>query len=195
MSELAFAANAATSELSPAELHGTVCGIQCAKLRLRHLGRTNPIEDAEVDEDAFWADEGDARQDDVLPLDDYLSLVGADAVESADALLRFAQIAQEELLSEDLRFMPLLPDDEVPVELRVGALAEWCAAFLAGFAALGQMACSEEEEEILEDLAAISAADIDGLEAEEAERLYTEIVEYIRVTVLLLLQPAEESEE
>ena len=53
----------------------------------------------------------------------------------------------------------------------------------------------EEEEEILEDLAAISAADIDGLEAEEAERLYAEIVEYIRVTVLLLLQPGEEDDE
>ena len=194
MSELAFAANAATSELSPAELHGTVCGIQCAKLRLKHLGRTNPV-DAEVDEDANWADESDARQDDVLPLDDYLSLVGADAVENADALLRFAQIAQEELLSDDLRFMPLLPDDEAPVELRVEALAEWCAAFLAGFAALGQITSSEEEEEILEDLAAISSADIDGLEAEEAERLYAEIVEYIRVTVLLLLQPDEEDDE
>ena len=194
MSELAFAANAATSELSPAELHGTVCGIQCAKLRVKHQGRTNPV-DAEIDEDANWADESDARQDDVLPLDDYLSLVGADAVENADALLRFAQIAQEELLSDDLRFMPLLPDDESPVELRVEALAEWCAAFLAGFAALGQMTCSEEEEEILEDLAAISSADIDGLEAEEAERLYAEIVEYIRVTVLLLLQPAEEDDE
>lgn len=194
MSELAFAANAATSELSPAELHGTVCGIQCAKLRLKHAGRTNVVED-EVDEDANWADESDARQDDVLPLDDYLSLVGADAVENADALLRFAQIAQEELLSDDLRFMPLLPDDEAPVELRVEALAEWCAAFLAGFAALGQIASSEEEEEILEDLAAISSADIDGLDAEEAERLYAEIVEYIRVTVLLLLQPAEEDDE
>ncbi len=194
MSELAFAANAATSELSPAELHGTVCGIQCAKLRSKHLGRTNPVE-AEVDEDADWADESDARQDDVLPLDDYLSLVGADAVENADALLRFAQIAQEELLSDDLRFMPLLPDDEAPVQLRVEALAEWCAAFLAGFGALGQIATSEEEEEILEDLAAISAADIDGLDAEEAERLYAEIVEYIRVTVLLLLQPGEEDDE
>lgn len=194
MSELAFAANAATSELSPAELHGTVCGTQCAKLRLRHLGRTSQV-DLEVDEDANWADESDARQDDILPLDDYLALVGADAVENADALLRFAQIAQEELLSEDLRFMPLLPDDEEPIELRVEALAEWCAAFLAGFAALGQIASSEEEEEILEDLAAISAADIDGLEAEEAERLYAEIVEYIRVTVLLLLQPAEETDE
>lgn len=194
MSELAFAANAATSELSPAELHGTVCGIQCAKLRLKHLGRSNSVDD-EADEDVSWADESDARQDDVLPLDDYLSLVGADAVENADALLRFAQIAQEELLSDDLRFMPLLPDDEAPVELRVEALAEWCAAFLAGFAALGQIVSSEEEEEILEDLAAISSADIDGVEAEEAERLYAEIVEYIRVTVLLLLQPAEEDDE
>lgn len=194
MSELASAAAAATSELSPAELHGTVCGVQCATLRARHLGRDGRDEDV-GDEDADWTRQSDAKADDVLPLDEYLALVGADAVQSADALLGFAQLAQEELLSDDLRFMPLLPDDDEPITLRVEALAEWCASFLAGFGTLGEQARSEEEEEILEDLAAISAADVDGLDNEEAERLYTEIVEYVRVTVLLLLQPSEVDDE
>lgn len=182
MSELAIAASSATMDLSPAELHGTVCGIQCAAAR-RRLMRMEEARDGVLEE----GDEPAGGS--VLPLDDFLMLVGAEAVQDTDALLGFAHLAAEDLFAEDFRFSPLLPDDDESIDERVEALAEWCAAFLAGFAALGSPELSEGEAEIIEDLTTICGAEADDAGGEEAERSYAEIVEYLKVTVLTLLHP------
>jgi len=181
VSELALAASATTMDLSPAELHGTVCGIQCAEARRRLIGVDDgyhPSEDdpaAEEETGAFF------------PLEAYLALVGTEAVQDADALLNFAHLTADDLFADDFRFAPLLPDDEEPIEDRVAALAEWCSGFLAGLAALGEMEPGEAEEEIIEDLSAIAGAEAGSDDPEELERYYTEIVEYLKVTVLTLL--------
>lgn len=182
MSELALAAASATMDLSPAELHGTVCGIQCAAARRRLTAMEEDLDDMPEagDEPAGFS---------ILPLDEFLQLVGTDAVQDTDALLGFAHLAAEELFADDFRFAPLLPDDDEPIDDRVEALAEWCAAFLAGFSALGTPDISEGEAEIIEDLTAICGADSGDSDDEEAERSYAEIVEYLKVTVLTLLHP------
>ena len=120
--------------------------------------------------------------------------MGTEAIQDTEALLGFAHLARTALYSDDMSFAPLLPDDDEPVADRVEALAEWCSAFLAGIASLGDLRLSEEESDVLEDLSAIASAEVGTENEEEAERLYTEVVEYIRVSVLLLLQPDAEEE-
>ena len=176
MSELASAALAASKELSPAELHGTVCGMMVANIRARGL-----------------APEGEDGSP-VFSVSDYVELVGADAVSDAETVEDFAQLSLAALDAEDLSFQPLLPDDEDPLAARVEALGEWAAAFLAGFGAAVTLAPGETAKEVLEDLAAISAVDHEVDESEDGERQLTELVEYVRVGVLLLLRPDEEEE-
>lgn len=200
MSDLALAAAATTMDMSAAELHGTVCGVLCADYRRRLLMADSggDSENFEADDpyDREYRDEDDEDDDDDergdlggFPLEAYLALVGTDAVQDADALLEFVHLTSEELFSDDLRFMPLLPDDDEPVSDRVDAMAEWSAAFLAGFGALGDIDLSDDETDVLEDLSAIGSAEVGSVEEEEAERMYTDVVEYLKVTVLMLMQP------
>jgi hypothetical protein len=181
VSELALAASSATLDLSAAELHGAVCGIQCAAARRHLMAMQEPADEDET---------GESPHDGILPLDDFLALVGTEAVRDTDALIAFAHLAAEDLFADDFRFSPLLPADDEPIGERVEALAEWCSAFLAGFSALGDTGISEGEAEIIEDLSAISCAEKDqDDDDEEAERSYAEIVGYLKVTVLTLLHP------
>lgn len=182
VSDLALSAENASAELSPAELHGTVVGMLCARSRLRFLG-LDPLAQTEGDEDEL------PEYSAVLPVDAYLRLVGADAVTDIDALMAFVELAHEELVADDMRFMPLLPDDDHTMDARVEALAEWCAAFLAGFFALGSLTLSDEERDIVEDFSAISAAEVGDTAGEDEETLFMELLEYVKVTVLLLLEP------
>lgn len=93
----------------------------------------------------------------------------------------------------------LLPADAVPLPARTRALGEWCRGFLYGLALGGIRADSELPEtvsEVMRDFFEISHAGftIDGPD-EEDEAAYFEIVEYVRMSVLLLreeLQPVPE---
>jgi uncharacterized protein YgfB (UPF0149 family) len=171
--ELASAALAASRELSSAELHGTVCGMLVGNVRASGLidGRVH------------------------FSVEDYLELVGADAVTSAEAIEDFAILSLAELDAEDLSFVPLLPEDDAHVASRVEALGEWCAAFLAGMGAVADTDLSEVEAEVLDDFVAISAVDADVDAGNDAERQYMELVEYVRVGVMSLLAPAGEEPE
>ena len=93
------------------------------------------------------------------------------------------------LTSQDMDFAPLLPDDEVPLEPRVAALAEWCSGFLYGIGT-GQLPPREELPaevgEVLGDFAEISRATMDTDESEESsEESYAELTEFIRSGVQL----------
>ena len=91
--------------------------------------------------------------------------------------------------SQDMDCMPLLPDDEEPLERRVTALAEWCTGFLHG---IGTGSLPPREElpaelsELLGDVAEISRATVDTDETEESsETSYAELVEFLRAGVQL----------
>jgi len=63
--------------------------------------------------------------------------------------------------------MPLLPDDDTPLEPRVHALSAWCGGFLFGLSSrrgLNLKAISEEGREIVQDLTQFTQA---GLSAED----------------------------
>lgn len=112
-----------------------------------------------------------------------------------EALLELFTAVAEQLDDEHMRFGVWLPDDDERLERRTEALAQWCSGFLAalGSGMEGQLeTLSAEAGEALADLAEIARADAgdEELEApgdsEDEEQAFAEIVEYIRVVVLML---------
>ena len=153
-------------DTSPARLHGCLCGLLCAG--------AGPEPERGLDGLAQALD---------------LSVHG----ELAESLLGLYAVSNAALADEEFSFHLLLPDDEVEIESRTGALAGWCKGFLAGFAQAsagrGEAAggLSEESTEILRDIGAISEAAVGEDESEEeSEGSYAELVEYLRFAALNL---------
>ena len=121
--ELESAALAASRELSNAEMHGTVCGMLVANIRASGLI------------------EGGVH----FSVEEYVDLVGAEAVADAETVEDFAALSLAGLDAEDLSFAPLLPDDDDPIADRVEALGEWCASFLAGLGAVAHTDLDETD--------------------------------------------------
>lgn len=156
--------------LSPAELHGAVCG-------LRGGGFSAGAEAALAALEQTLA----------LPLQAGAAQCGIELYRAAESL--FAP--------EDGAFLPLLPDDDLELAQRVAALAAWCRGFLGGYAQARVSAGSAQEPvaadsaEALRDFAAMAQAGMDDDEdggapedVESAERHYAELVEYLRVAAL-----------
>jgi uncharacterized protein len=101
------------------------------------------------------------------------------------------------LHDDALAFHPLLPDDRAALPTRARALAEWCEGFLFGLALGGlreEAGLPETVREVMHDFYDISHAGFHQDVPDEADEVaYTEIAEYVRISVLLLheeLQPA-----
>ncbi len=153
-------------DTSPARLHGCLCGLLCAGA----------------------GPEAERGLDGLCQALD-LNVHG----ELAEALLGLYAVSNAALADEEFSFHLLLPDDEVDIESRTGALADWCKGFLAGFAQAsagsGQAGggLSEDSTEILRDVGAISEAAVGEDESEEeSEGSYAELVEYLRFAALNL---------
>lgn len=149
-----------------AECHGFLCGLLCRGLA---------------------ADPGEYLQQ-LAAMN--LVVHPGEALASTLADLRESTAAQ--LRDESLGFHLWLPDDDEPLEDRTVALARWCSGYLAGLGSggdLGQL--SDESREALDDLQQIARAELsapNGGENEEDEQAYTEIVEYVRIVVLMMCE-------
>ena len=89
----------------------------------------------------------------------------------------------------DLRFEPLLPAADKPVDVRADALVEWCRGFLGGVGLAGMAdakGLSADGAEILRDFSTIAASHFEYADNEEDESALAEVIEFIRVGVLLL---------
>jgi hypothetical protein len=89
----------------------------------------------------------------------------------------------------ELRFEPLLPAANSTLDARADALVEWCRGFLGGLGLAGTASAaglSADAAEVLHDFAGIAAAHFEYADAEEDENALTEVIEFIRVGVLLL---------
>lgn len=89
----------------------------------------------------------------------------------------------------DLRFEPLLPAADTPVEVRADALVEWCRGFLGGVGLAGKAEAnglSSDGAEILRDFSTIAASHFEYSDSEEDESALAEVIEFIRAGVLLL---------
>ena len=105
------------------------------------------------------------------------------------ALLRLHAECAAWLDDPELRFEPLLPTEDHALDVRADALVEWCRGFLGGLGLTGAASrggLSPDAEEILRDLGAIAGASFEYADTEEDENALAEVVEFIRVGVLLL---------
>jgi yecA family protein len=154
----------AYADSGAAESHGAICGLICAS------GAVAP---------ALWMQH----------------LLGEANTVSASA--QSAQLLLAALYSESLQHLDdgdpgltlMLPDDNAPLAQRSHALGEWCRGFLFGLAlggVTGDQAGKGDIGEIMRDFYEISNARFEHeLSDEDEESAYAEIVEYVRMSVLL----------
>jgi len=147
------------------ECHGFMCGYFCS---------SNSIA---ADS---WRDHLLAGIDDAVNTDDCFTI-----------LEQLAKQVKEEILSEEISFELLLPDDQTAISDRSSALAEWCAGFASGLG-IGGMGkkpkLNDECDEFVKDVVSISRMETTIEDGEEAEAAFFEIVEYIRVGTIMLHQ-------
>lgn len=90
-----------------------------------------------------------------------------------------------------LDFHLLLPGDEVSLPIRAQALGRWCEGFLVGLGVSGlkqEAELAAEVREILRDLSQITRVELDPGNQEDNEEAYAELVEYVRMASLLVLE-------
>ena len=176
MSDLDHKAQLATVLLSRQELHGMVAGFLAAS--------ACPTVEA-------------------FPLSELVALAGDQALTDEQAVLDFVAASLANLRDEDMGFAPLIADDDEPLAQRVDELAEWCGSFLSGFAAAnatGRDQLPVDIQEIIRDFATLSSmgSDVEFAEADaesaQDEESFSEIYEYVRVSVLLVLALLDEDQ-
>lgn len=147
------------------ECHGFLCGYYCSSNTLTADS---------------WREHLLAGIDDAIDVDDCFAI-----------LEQLANQVKGEILSEEISFELLLPDDQSAISDRSSALAEWCAGFASGLG-IGGMGekppLNEECDEFVKDVISISRMETAIEEGEEAETALFEIVEYIRVGTIMLHQ-------
>ncbi len=147
------------------ECHGFMCGYFCASNTL------------EVE---AWRDYLLAGIDDEAELGTCFGI-----------LSQLADQVFEEILSDEFSFALFLPDDESSITERSSALAEWSAGFVSGLGigGLGEKPkLIDECDEFIKDVVSISRIETSIDENEDAEGALFEIVEYLRVGVIMLHQ-------
>lgn len=157
--------------VSPAELHGCLCGL---------LGGGFSGDDARLLEQVEKTAE--------------VSLHG----DLAGAVVTLREEAVESVTEGSLDFELILPEEDLELPQRIEAMAVWCRGFLTGFA---QARVNEEttgdavaadSAEALRDFAAIAQAAVDDEDADANEREghYLELLEYLRVAAMNVLLDA-----
>lgn len=151
------------------ETHGLCCGLLCSMPSSAAKTRwfTELLDAASVSPEAVAEHAGELKQ-----LDDWFS-------ETISALN-----------DSDLEFSPAMPEDSAPAAVRIRALGDFCGGFTYGIGiALGQRShkpLPEDCREIVSDFQEIEAVEISDADADEAT--FTELLEYVRVGVLLMLE-------
>ncbi|MCY1397964.1 hypothetical protein D9M71_129880 [compost metagenome] len=150
----------ATMPISPAELHGHLLGRVCA---------------------GSGFDQGEWLQA-------AAELLGGDPGERLNAALGgLLGMVEQDFAAGEMAVLLMLPNDDAPLAERAAALGQWCQGFLASFGlTLRQASLSDEADEVLQDIAAISQVQGQLEESEDGETDYMEVQEYLRVAPLLL---------
>lgn len=159
-------------------LHGTIAGLACAG-----------IEPGCAD----W-------------LDQLSECLDGEAIEGhREAMAALHALVARDLADGELGFQPMLPDTEEFLSVRAQALARWCEGFVCGFVAV-QRELSDEDREVLNDIAAISQLeDEDSLgeaglnraelndpaSADSNERDFIELCEYVRLAAMDLFRESQ----
>ena len=165
--------------LPVSEVHGLCCGLLCA---LPSAGAKTRWFTEVLDAAGLASSDVASKAAQLKELDNWF----AETVESMNNI--------------DLDFAPAVPSDDTPVSQRMRALGDFCAGFTYGIGLTvtqrGNKSLPDDTQEIIEDFQAIDAADpIDQadeqgetLSADKHEEVYVELLEYVRVGVLLVLE-------
>lgn len=160
----------AGAESSGSETHGMMCGLLC-------MGKTAEI-----------------------PLALGPQLLPPDHSPDNPVILEFhaqLQTVHEQTVQQIndslLEFDLIMPDESESLAIRTEALAQWCQGFIFGLGLGGYREDKSGEGdavELIRDFAEIARAgyDDDAAADEEEERAFTEVLEYVRVGVLLILE-------
>ncbi|MBS7458429.1 UPF0149 family protein [Coralloluteibacterium stylophorae] len=142
----------------PSEVHGALCG--------------------------FLAGGGRPQRDWLAQL----ALEAEHAPAPGGVLETLREVSGRRLQDPDFGFELLLPEEPVTLEVRADAVLAWCRGFLGGFGLAGPALdlLSEDAREALEDLGRIAASRLSYEDAEGDETALEEVVEFVRVAVLLL---------
>ncbi|TQV62345.1 MAG: UPF0149 family protein [Halothiobacillaceae bacterium] len=158
--------------VSAAEAHGVLTGMICA---------SGPVELSD-----WWSQIREDDEQAAVP-----ALLGQVHAETSTSLAELTGT-----------FDLMLPDDEDDLGDRAEALHLWCNGFLYGYGVAGGKDPSQlpdDAAEVLRDIGQFAQASFDlGDDDEEDELAYSELVEYLRVGVLLLhetLHPRPEPEQ
>lgn len=116
--------------------------------------------------------------------------------EAKQMLEGFAAVVKIQLQGTDLSYELLLPDDDDVLHERVVALAQWCQGFYLGLGIVGINDLDklpDDSREIVEDMMQIARIEnydeqSEAQANEEDEAAYAELVEYLRVGVLLIYE-------
>lgn len=116
------------------------------------------------------------------------------ASECEQQLLLLKNYTLEQLNSPNFEFMPLVPDDDVPMPERTQALGAWCEGFLFGLGLAGVEKFAGDEKEFINDLVSISRIDSDD-DSDENEENYMQLIEYIKIGVIGLYEEMIQSDK
>lgn len=149
-----------------AESHGILCGLLCIK------GALTPEE---------WISY--LVED---PLDGANMLVQ----ESVALLKNLYDYTVEQIDGGEYDLVLVLPDDDTDVQMRIENLSLWCQGFLVGLSIGGLTDLEdlpEDSREVAMDIVEISQAGMDpDEESDPNESAYAEVVEYVRMGVLVI---------
>ena len=89
----------------------------------------------------------------------------------------------------DFDFSLIIPSDDESIAERVEAVSLWCSGFLSGYGESGRQLSSDDASDVKEallDLSRIASMSGEVPEGEENESDLTEIVEFVRISTLLI---------
>lgn len=165
--DIAAALSRANASTTAAECHGTLCGMYSV------TGQGCKME---------WLNQALSECD---PSD---ALTG----ECRSSLISLYDETSAALEGQELNFRLLLPNDETDIELRTEQLAEWCQGFLFGMSTQGIediKTLPPEVSEIVGDFTEITKAAFDrDDDIEVSEQAYTDLTEFVRIGVQLVLE-------
>ncbi len=150
---------AANTPFSPAYVHGMMSGLLCTDIRTTQK-----------------------RWEFFLSEHPHLAAIAADN----ESLNKLFMLIANHLEEAPGAMVLLLPEDEEALSVRLAALSAWCDGFLEGIALDNPGLQLPIVQEVLGDLAQIKEVMTNTKSSRENEASYAEIVEFIRVAVLVL---------
>lgn len=154
----------AEADVTAAEFHGTLCAMLCTRPDLKMEVCVAEIAVCEhPPESSAWS----------------------------RVLREHGERSRQAFAQGDFDLELLLPEDDASLAERSDALGEWCRGFLYGLGLYGgdiSKRLSDDAREVVADLVEFTRLDVEEEASEQAEKALNEIVEYLRVGVLLIYE-------